>query len=194
MRPTEILKSEHRVIEQVLDCLDALARRATTEGRVDAEAAADALRFFREFADKCHHGKEEAKLFPAVEARGLPREGGPTSVMRHEHEMGRSLVRAMDAAVAKAAGGDRAAVSEFGRAARDYAQLLRDHIAKEDHCLFAMADQLLTAEDQRALEAEFERVEREEMGEDAHRELHALAGQLAARLGVPKATASGHSA
>ena len=77
MKPTQILENEHRVIEQVLDCLDKIADRCETDGRLDAESAREAVDFFRNFADRCHHGKEEAELFPLMHARGFPQEGGP---------------------------------------------------------------------------------------------------------------------
>ncbi len=35
--------------------------------------------FIRNFADRCHHGKEEDNLFPAMEKRGIPRQAGPGS-------------------------------------------------------------------------------------------------------------------
>ena len=68
MKPTEILSSEHRVIEQVLDCLDQIITGAERTGKLDSAAATDAVDFFRTFADQCHHGKEETHLFTALEA------------------------------------------------------------------------------------------------------------------------------
>jgi hemerythrin-like domain-containing protein len=35
------------------------------------------MEFLTVFVDKCHHGKEEEFLFPALEAAGIAREGGP---------------------------------------------------------------------------------------------------------------------
>ena len=93
MKPTEILSGEHRVIEQVLTCLERIAEQCAAEGRLDRTSAEQALEFFRNFADRCHHGKEEVHLFPALEAKGFPRDGGPTGVMLHEHDQGRAHVR-----------------------------------------------------------------------------------------------------
>ena len=99
MKATAILMTEHRVIEQVLSVLEVMARRAEQMELLDAAAAGETLDFFRTFADGCHHGKEEGQLFPRLEARGLPREGGPTGVMMHEHQLGRDLLGRMAAAV-----------------------------------------------------------------------------------------------
>lgn len=187
MKPTEILSGEHRVIEQVLDCLEKMADDASREQTVDAEAARDAIDFLRNFADACHHGKEEAHLFPALETKGLPRNGGPTGVMIHEHETGRGHIRGMDEALATAAEGEPGAAARFTGHARDYITLLREHIKKEDHCLFSMADQMLTPEEQAALVARFHHVEAHEMGEGAHERYLELANRLADRYGIAQA-------
>lgn len=187
MRPTDILSSEHRVIEQVLDCLEKMVQQSGADGKLPQEPARDAVAFFRMFADRCHHGKEEAHLFPAMEAKGFPRDTGPTGVMLHEHERGRAHVRGMDAAIAGAAAGDAAALAAFVEHGCGYIRLLREHIEKEDHCLYSMANQAFTEEDQQALLAAFEKVESEEMGPDTHETYLAIANKLAERYGVPRA-------
>ncbi len=189
MLPTEILSSEHRVIEQVLDCLEKIVEASQTTGRLDTESAEQAIDFLRMFADQCHHGKEELHLFPAMEAKGFQREGGPTGVMLYEHEQGRACVRGMASALAAARSGDPAAPAAFVAHATRYVALLRQHIEKEDHCLFPMANQAFGPEDQARLLAAFQRVEREEMGPGAHEKYLAMADALAVRFGVQKAEA-----
>lgn len=181
MKATDILMDEHRVIEQVLNCLEKLAERCEVGGELDRDAALGALDFFRNFADRCHHGKEEGHLFPLLEARGLPREGGPTGVMLREHDEGRQLTAAMNASIQANAPGP------FAQHARAYAGLLRQHIRKEDHCLFPMAAQVLSAGDAEALDRAFGNVESDEMGEGTHDRYLGLANELADKLGVPRA-------
>jgi hemerythrin-like domain-containing protein len=193
MKPTEILTSEHRVIQQVLDCLEKMARQFTARGKLDEQPARDAVEFFRNFADRCHHGKEETHLFPAMEAKGFSRESGPTGVMLHEHEQGRGHVRGMAEAIDAAAAGDAGAVKRFADHARAYIALLREHIEKEDHCLFGMANQAFSDDDQQRLLAAFQKVEQEEMGEGTHARFAKIADELADRYGVPRAAAAaGH--
>jgi hemerythrin-like domain-containing protein len=191
VKPTDILSDEHRVIEQVLDCLEKMVQRSEAEGKLQRQPAQDAVAFFRNFADRCHHAKEEAHLFPAMEAKGLCREGGPTGVMIYEHELGRAHVRAMEQAIEGAAAGDAIAREEFARHARAYVHMLREHIEKEDHCLYAMANQAFTEEDQQSLLATFERVEHEELGSGTHEKYLRIANELAERYGVSRAPASG---
>ena len=186
MKPTDILSSEHRVIEQVLDCLEKIIADANHTGKINDVDAGDAVSFFRTFADQCHHGKEEVHLFPAMEARGFPRHGGPTGVMLSEHETGRACVRAMMAAIPDGARGDTAAVQQFSESGRQYVALLRQHIQKEDHCLFGMANQALSEADQAALLEKFEKVEAEEMGVGTHEKFLGIANALAEKYGVTR--------
>jgi hemerythrin-like domain-containing protein len=184
MKPTEVLKKEHRVIEQVLNCLEKMADGCEQEHRLVKAHARGAVDFFRNFADRCHHGKEEALLFPMLEAKGFSSDCGPTAVMRSEHDMGRVYVRAMDEAIAGAAAGQPEALEAFINNARGYLQLLRQHIQKEDNCLFPMADQALGDPEQRDLMDQFEKVEREEMGEGTHERFHEIANELAKAYGL----------
>lgn len=186
MKPTDILQSEHRVIEQVLECLQCMTIEAEQQRRLDAEPAREAIAFLRTFADGCHHAKEEDHLFPAMEARGFPRNGGPTGVMLHEHELGRQHIRGMDDAVEGAAGGDRQALSTFVDHARAYIELLRQHIQKEDHCLFAMADQVLSDQDNAEILSRFDHLEEADMGSGTHAKFLQIADRLAERYGVAK--------
>ena len=194
MKATEILSGEHRIIEQVLDCLEMIASDAADRGRLDQTSAKEALDFFRNFADRCHHGKEETHLFSAMEAKGFPREGGPTGVMLYEHEQGRAHVRGMADAIVQAAAGNREAVALFATHAYGYIGLLREHIEKEDHCLFGMANRTLTEDDQQGLLAAFEHVEHEHVehehvGAGTHEKYLHLADELAERCGVARAGA-----
>lgn len=194
MKPTEILSDEHRVIEQVLRCLDKIAGEAESKGTLERDSAEKAVAFFRNFADRCHHGKEETHLFPAMEAKGFSRELGPTGVMMAEHEQGREHVRAMAESIAPAAKGEARALGAFVEHARSYSTLLWSHIEKEDHCLFTMANQAFTDAEQQELLQTFEKVEAEELGTGVHEKYLDIANELADRFSVPRAAAihSGH--
>jgi hemerythrin-like domain-containing protein len=188
LRPTEILSAEHRVIEQVLDCLEKIGERSASSGKLDVESARTALRVLRTFADQCHHGKEELRLFPMLARRGLPMHVGPVAVMVEEHEIGRGEIRKMSAALDDAARGEAGAAQAFAEAAASYVELLRDHIAKEDNILFPMAESVMRDEDRAELLASFESMEHDDLGPGTHEEMLALANGLADRFGVKRAS------
>ena len=191
MKPTEILSAEHRVIEQVLDCLEAIAARARQRRTLDLESAEQALDFVRSFADACHHGKEEHQLFPMMTERGIPRHVGPLAVMLDEHEIGRAHVRAMAAALVDARANDPTAVQRFAEEAEGDGELLREHIAKEDNVLFPMAEACLSDADRARVLAAFERVEHHDMPAGTHERMVQIADELARRFDVRLAAERG---
>lgn len=192
MNPTDILMDEHRVIEQVLNSLERMIEQATSSGRLEEKPAREAIEFFRMFADHCHHGKEEAQLFPVMEARGFSGGCSPVAVMLREHELGRLYIDGMEAAIERAAGGDAEALQWFTEHGQSYIRLLREHIEKEDRCLFPSANRALSQDDQERLLAAFEKVEAEEMGEGTHEKYLDLANRLADQFAVPRAATSEH--
>lgn len=177
MRATEILMDEHRMIERVLDALEAAADRLEGGEPIAPAFFADAAEFIRGFADGCHHHKEEGVLFVAMHAAGMPTDGGPIGVMLAEHEEARALTRALRDGAGRMAAGEPAS-ARVVNAARGYVRLLRAHIQKEDHILFPMAEQVIAPAQHAKVEQEFERVEREESGADAHARYHAMAERL----------------
>lgn len=136
--PVDVLMAEHRQIERVLSAVQARAERLDA-GAFPREFFAQAADFFRNFADSCHHFKEEDTLFPALEMRGVRREGGPIGVMVQEHEFGRSCWRAVLENLDAAAAGQPEAVEAVRANASAFVEMLRAHIWKEDQILFQMA-------------------------------------------------------
>jgi hemerythrin-like domain-containing protein len=190
MKSTNILVNEHRVIEQVLNGLERMVERCRTEGRLEDGPARDAVAFFREFADGCHHAKEETHLFPVMQANGFSGGCSPVAVMQREHELGRLYIQGMAATVEAASAGDPEALKWFVQHGQSYVKLLREHIQKEDTCLFPAANHRLAESDQQQLLAAFAKVEAEEIGKGAHEKYHALANELADRFGVPRVEAA----
>jgi len=174
-RPTEVLTAEHRTIERVLDVFERLSQ-APVENSLDSWKKA--LDFFAHFADQCHHFKEEQVLFPAMEERGIPREGGPIGVMLMEHEEGRGYVRAMLSAITLCERKNEAAKEVLVDKATAYLRLLREHIQKEDEVLFRIADDVIPADEQQKLLRSFEEHEANEMGEVVHEKYLKLVEEL----------------
>ncbi|MFB3907238.1 MAG: hemerythrin domain-containing protein [Candidatus Eisenbacteria bacterium] len=183
-RPTDILRDEHQQIEAVLQVLDDLAEEAR-RGPFDRAKAGEILTFLREFADRNHHGKEERCLFPRLAQHGYGPELGPVAVMLHEHELGRQFLRQMGSALDEPEA--EGAARRFADAANGYVQLLAHHIEKENMILFRIAESLFDEDDQAAVKAGFDAVEREEMGDGARERLQALAGRIVSSSGKTSA-------
>jgi hemerythrin-like domain-containing protein len=181
MTPIETLMNEHRFIESVLDALESYTGRLATSADTDPADLAKFVRFIGEFADRCHHGKEEDILFETMIENGFPREAGPIAVMMFEHVEGRRYVGILSDAVDHSASWSDEDRGRIRRAAMGYAELLRAHIMKEDQILYPAAESRLGGRVMEDIGRRFDQFEREKTGEGAHEELHALAEELIKR-------------
>jgi len=125
----EFLREDHR------KCDTAFADAESAAAKGDLTAAKRAFERFN--AETLHHfAMEEEVLFPAYEQRtGM--QGGPTHVMRMEHQQVRSLLERMRAALD---GGDSNA---FLGMAESMMILLQQHNMKEEQMLYPACDQTL---------------------------------------------------
>jgi len=167
------LKHEHDAILSGLKILTAMASRVDHGLDLDKKGVRDFLAFLREFGDKCHHGKEENILFPAMVKAGAPAKGGPIEVMLSEHARGRELIKQMEAS-----SGGAPDLPKFSRAAKDYAALLQSHIEKENGVLFPSAEAVLGEQQLDQIYDAFEKHEEKVIGAGRHEELHAILNQL----------------
>ncbi|MFA5083260.1 MAG: hemerythrin domain-containing protein [Hydrogenophilaceae bacterium] len=111
---------------------------AEAENAVDAGDWTRVAKRFAAFRQDSlrHFAREEGILFPAFEARtGMV--GGPTLVMREEHEQMRNTLEAMAAAVT-----GRDAHAYLGLS-ETLLMLMRQHNMKEERILYPMADQAM---------------------------------------------------
>ncbi len=184
MEATEILSSEHRVIEEVVAALDVAAERLEEGKPVRPGFFLDAVRLLRDFADGYHHGKEESVLFEALARHGFPTEAGPVGVMLYEHDTARVLTNGLREAAERLQAGEPGAPAVVVDYARAYGELLAQHIAKEDGILFPMAAAALPATEREALLPAFDRVERDQQEKGDKASFLALARLLSAEMGV----------
>ena len=179
MNPIEELKNEHRGAEAALRILEGVCSKAEKERRIDAGSDIERLlEFFAVFVDTCHHGKEEALLFPALEREGVSRRGGPIGVLLAEHVSGRTHIAGMRRALAEAQAGRGGAVEDFLGHTRGYAALLRQHIFKEESVLFRIAEDRLPEKVKAELVKGFERIEDEKVGHGRHEAFHRMLEEL----------------
>jgi hemerythrin-like domain-containing protein len=155
MKALDILMDEHRVIEKVLNSLEIGANRLAAGENIPMDFFLKAADFIKNFADGCHHQKEEGILFVAMEANGMQRDEEPVSVMLEDHVEARRLTRAIRE------GAEQAAAQQVFQNARDYVALLREHIQKEDHALFPIAENAIPIGQHPRLLADFNRADSE---------------------------------
>lgn len=157
MKSVERLMGEHELIERGLTLLANAVEKIEAGQPLPEDFPMWAVRFLQQFADKCHHAKEEDVFFPLLKQRGIPEQGGPIGVMLHEHVLGRDCVGRMR----EASQAQPFDTRKFADAAKQYIPLLRQHVFKENNVLFRMAERVMSEADDVDVTARFSQVEQE---------------------------------
>jgi len=137
---TDHLIQEHRLILRAAYVLKAMADQAGQNHMPATDDVDKLLDFFRRFADDHHQGKEEAVLFPALRTIDGNRTGGPLGQMTFEHEQERSLVRGLEESLRTKNHAD------FAYYGGRMAEILSNHIYKEDNILFDLVEKTINRE------------------------------------------------
>jgi hemerythrin-like domain-containing protein len=152
---TQNLENDHVYILQLTEIMQAMS-----ETRVNnIEHFELVINLIRKFADGIHHAKEEDLLFPKMEEKGFSPHQGPVAVMLSEHVQGRNYVKGIIDGIEKVKSGDLQALEIIYNNMDGYAELLQNHIAKENGMLFRMADRAFSAQEQKNLLDQFDIVE-----------------------------------
>jgi len=108
------------------------------------------LAVFRHFADEHHQTKEESILFPALRTASAVPNNAPIKQMAFEHEQERSLIQALQDALRTRN------QSEFAYFGNRLADVLGNHIYKEDNILFELAARTISSDLDRTLVQQME--------------------------------------
>ena len=178
MTPTEDLIHEHKAIKVMLKIMSRIADNIKTNKGFDTKDVENIVDFLKTFADKCHHGKEETALFPALVLAGIPKESGPVGVMLHEHTIGRNYIKEISSGLENYKAGNTHSGELIAAGLTNYVTLLQSHIQKEENILFPMADRILSEQKQNEIVEQFEKIEEEVVGHGVHEKYHELLNQL----------------
>ncbi len=150
------LMIEHRLIEQMIALIRGALSQIQTTGKIDPHFVDAAVDFIRIYADRTHHGKEEDILFHYLE--GKPLSEGDRRVMNEliqEHRFGRQTTRALVEANTRYRRGETTALTAIAEQLGALVDFYPKHIAKEDRVFFPASRTYFTADEDRAILAEF---------------------------------------
>lgn len=180
MLVTENLMKEHQLILKYIDLMERYVEFTLKHPGTSVllDKASDFIEFIHEFADRFHHAKEEDILFRYLEVPGVLTHCNPVPQMLMEHGKGREYVHNMEQAL------QTNALNMLVSNAAQYAQLLKEHIYKEDNILYPMGENGLSDQAKTALLKEYAETEQRldsramwDKYENLYRELElALAG------------------
>jgi hemerythrin-like domain-containing protein len=152
---TRNLEDDHVNILRLIDVMEIMVQ-VDEPNVVHLEEVVDLI---RNYADGLHHAKEESLLFPLMAERGFSMLQGPIAVMLQDHTDGRNYVKGIAENIQLLKEGDLSALNLVYHNMLGYADLLRNHIAKENSVLFRMADNALTPSDHQSLIEQFAQIE-----------------------------------
>ncbi|MFA5411363.1 MAG: hemerythrin domain-containing protein [Candidatus Omnitrophota bacterium] len=156
MMPAGYLMIEHRLIERMVRLMATELTRMRKRNKADPGFLGKAVDFIRNYADQCHHGKEEEILFREMAKKKLdPRHRGRMNQLVREHRMGRRSVKRLVAALAVYKGRKIPALRGIKRELKWLAEFYPQHIVKEDKGFFIPAMSYFTKKEQQRMLLEF---------------------------------------
>lgn len=179
---TRVLVDEHRIIEQVLNCLERMAEHSESHRKLEEPSARDAIAFLRSFIETCHDTHVHTRLMPALHATGVHGGHNPGCLLQQSREQARIHLDAMDAVIERACAGSADALDRFAEHARAYINVLLDCIARQEDYLFPLLEKTTPAVDELPAESG----SRECKADTFCIRCVELANDLAERFGVPR--------
>lgn len=137
MMPIGPLMIEHRLIERMVGVLREEMHGIEKNNDVHMELIDSGVDFFRSYADRCHHGKEEDILFRDLAKKRLsPEHKKIMDELIQEHRFGRETVGKLLSAKERYGNGDRDAEKEIIDFLKKLVEFYPVHIEKEDKHFF----------------------------------------------------------
>ena len=147
---------EHRLIERMVALLELEMEGIRGTGDVHPGFVGSGVDFFRTYADRTHHGKEEDILFRDLENLDMPPGLWETmEELRAEHVYGRRVVGDLMASRGRFLEGDDDALEEMVGHLGTLVEFYPAHIEKEDNRFFFPCMDLFSNEEQAAMLAKF---------------------------------------
>ena len=149
---------EHRLIEQILSPLEIELRYISHQRKVHPSFIYSVVDFFRTYADKYHHGKEEDILFLELKGKELvPEHQQILSELEEEHRFARRTVGELEKATEQWRKGELSELTIVADDLRKLIELYPRHIEKEDkHFFFPILDYFTKEERENLLQVGYE--------------------------------------
>lgn len=135
--PVEILINEHKLILQAVGVIKQETDKMRVNNAVDANFIVATVDFFRTYADRFHHGKEEGILFKGLSQKKLSEaDRKMMNELTMEHAFARRTVKALESAKESYVSGNKDAAQNVLELFTALVKLYPAHIEKEDKHFF----------------------------------------------------------
>lgn len=158
MMPVAPLMIEHRIIEKMISLIGVAVPIIEKSQTFDGRLIDTFVDFIRNYADRCHHGKEEEIFFRDLGRKKLVEEHRQImSELIEDHKWARKKVSLLLQAKDEFVEGRKEALSTVVECLKEIADFYPKHIEKEDkHFFLPSMDYLSDSERDRMLEEEMD--------------------------------------
>ncbi len=165
MRLEDNLREDHGQIMKMFASWHNMLEKLDHRDQALLEDLGKCIDWVEVFIDRCHHGKEDEFLFPAMASCGGPELTGLIEDLHSEHRIDRSLLDSIKTEFTAFSEPDRSA-DLLIQLSRDYINLFRKHIRRENGQLLPVLEKCIPIEAQEQIAAQFERHEGQTIGTD----------------------------
>jgi hemerythrin-like domain-containing protein len=156
MKPIGPLMWEHRLIERMVRLISSELERISDVDEANTGFVMVAVDFFRTYADRTHHGKEESILFSELAKKQLSQEHKKImNELIEEHIHGRRLVSELADAAENYTAGKAKTLKDIQSYLNELITFYPAHIEKEDKHFFYPCLEYLSKQEQDSMLQEF---------------------------------------
>jgi hemerythrin-like domain-containing protein len=149
MMPAGPLMIEHRLIERIIKLLEGQLKIIEEKREADLAFIDDAIDFIVNYADRCHHGKEEDILFGELKKKDISDSHNKMiDELIQDHIYGRETVKQLSEAKKAYAEGDKSKIDDISDQIKKLVELYPNHIRKEDKNFFIPVMEYFTRKEQ----------------------------------------------
>ncbi len=153
---TQPLKDEHVLILNGLKFLKTARDKIEKNQHPPQLFFQKAVPFFRNYADKYHHYKEEFLMFGFLAQKKEGQLDLEIGSLRHQHECGRKFLTRLEKSINGYEIKNEIAITRLLENLASFISVLSRHIFREDHLFFPMVENELSVDDKTFLLNQFE--------------------------------------
>lgn len=156
MTPIGVLMVEHRLIERMVDLMQAELERSGQGKMANLVFIDGAIDFARTYADACHHGKEESILFAKLAMKKLlPEHKKRMDELVLEHIQSRKIITNLEMERERYMKGDLDAVGPILTICKSLAEFYPGHMEKEEKDFFIPSMEYFSRREQEEMVRKF---------------------------------------
>ena len=156
MKPIGLLMREHRLIERLIKLLEKELDNIKKTKKVNSDFIQKSIDFFRTYADRTHHGKEEDILFRELKKKKITNYlKNIIKRLEQDHQNARKIVTDLSNQNSNYIQGKTSSIKEITNDLEKLVTLYPVHIEIEDKEFFYPSMDYLTEEEQQKMLQEF---------------------------------------